>query len=77
MVLRSLHRLSPLAQRFYTSKSRTEFLCCLLIPGIALPIAPSSFPGLPIFLPRCEVSQASVFELEKPIVAPLAASPII
>jgi hypothetical protein len=36
---------------------KKEFLCTVLILGIVLPIAPSSFPGLPIFLPRCDFSQ--------------------
>ena len=33
--------------------------CIWLIQGMFI-IAPSSFPGLPIFLPRCEVSQTLV-----------------
>ena len=34
-----------------------EFLCSFDSRGV-YSIAPSSFPGLPIFLPRCEISQA-------------------
>ncbi|HEY9653444.1 MAG TPA: hypothetical protein V6C95_22475, partial [Coleofasciculaceae cyanobacterium] len=33
--------------------SRWRILCNLLIQGMLIPIAPSSFPGLPIFLRRC------------------------
>jgi hypothetical protein len=53
LVLCSLHRLSPQALRPYVSKSQKgEFLCTLLILGMFIPIALSSFPGLPICLRR-------------------------
>ncbi len=57
MVLCSLHRLFPQALRFLCVEIQTEFLFVIqLIQGM-FSIAPSSFPGLPIFLPRCEISQ--------------------
>jgi hypothetical protein len=34
--------------------------------GVGLSIAPSSFPGLPIFLPRCEVAQTLVLGFMSP-----------
>ena len=43
---------SPAVLMYRNSK---EFLFCMwLIQGMST-IAPSSFPGLPIFLPRCKV----------------------
>ena len=57
MVLRSLHRLTPQALRFLCVEYQKGILMYCLILGIVLPIAPSSFPGLPIFLPRCDISQ--------------------
>jgi hypothetical protein len=41
----------------YVSKSKKGILYALLIQGMSA-IAPSSFPGLPIFLTRCDFSQA-------------------
>ncbi|BAY60225.1 hypothetical protein NIES22_24810 [Calothrix brevissima NIES-22] len=51
MVLCSLHRLTPLVQRFYVSNTQKEFLSVVLILGM-FAIALSSFPGLPICLRR-------------------------
>ncbi len=65
MALHSLHRLTPLAQRFYVSKTSKEFcLLCVILGMFA--IAPSSFPGLPIFLPRCDCSQTLVLGFMSP-----------
>jgi len=49
MVLRSLHRLSPQALRFFMYSFSTERLLLVDSRG-GLPIALSSFPGLPSFL---------------------------
>jgi len=43
-------------------------LCALLIQGMST-IAPSSFPGLPIFLPRCDPSASFVVRVYVSIVA--------
>jgi hypothetical protein len=51
MVLGSLHRLTPLAQRFYMFNTQKEFFSVVLILGM-FTIALSSFPGLPICLRR-------------------------
>ena len=58
MVLRSLHRLSPQALRFLCVEFGLNSRLCLLIQGM-FTIAPSSFPGLPIFLPRCKILHAN------------------
>jgi hypothetical protein len=67
MVLCSLHRLTPLAQRFYVSNTKKEFLCVVLILGM-FTIALSSFPGLPIFLRR-QFYWTSLVRLSESIVA--------
>jgi hypothetical protein len=51
MVLRSLHRLFPLAQRFLRVDSYKEISMCF-VDSKVVSIAPSSFPGLPILLRR-------------------------
>ena len=55
MVLRSLHRLTPLAQRFLCIEIQQENFFVMRDSRGGSSIAPSSFPGLPIFLPRCKV----------------------
>ncbi len=65
MVLCSLHRLSPQALRFLCVEIQKNFFCIWLIQGM-LTIALSSFPGLPIFLPRCEASQTLVLGFMSP-----------
>jgi hypothetical protein len=49
MVLRSLHRLTPQALRFF--KSQTKFICFFRQSGM-FTIARQSFPGLPMGLRR-------------------------
>ena len=44
---------SPAVLRYRYSQKK--YLCIWLIQGM-FTIAPSSFPGLPIFLPRCDCS---------------------
>jgi hypothetical protein len=56
-VLCSLHRLTPLASAVFMYRNSTEEFLCRFDSRDAYFIAPSSFPGLPIFLPRCETSQ--------------------
>jgi hypothetical protein len=48
---------NPASPAVFMYRNSGEFLCRFLILGM-FTIAPSSFPGLPIFLPRCEISQA-------------------
>jgi hypothetical protein len=66
MVLRSLHRLTPQALRPSLEVSKKRILIFLVDSRVGLPIALSSFPGLPIFLPRCEVSQTLVLGFMSP-----------
>ncbi len=66
MVLCSLHRLSPLAQRFLCVEFNEGILMFCLDSRVGSSIALSSFPGLPIFLPRCEVSQTLVLGFMSP-----------
>jgi hypothetical protein len=57
MVLCSLHRRSPASPTVFMYLHSTEEFLCRFDSRDAYFIAPSSFPGLPIFLPRCETSQ--------------------
>ncbi|GEM_PF-3459558 len=69
MVLCSLHRLTPLASAVFMYRNSTEEFLCRFDSRDAYFIAPSSFPGLPIFLPRCETSQTLVTRVYVSIVA--------
>jgi hypothetical protein len=67
MVLWSLHRLPPLAQRFYVLNTQKELFSIVLILGM-FTIALSSFPGLPICLRR-QFYWTSLVRLSESIVA--------
>ena len=66
MVLRSLHRLSPQALRFLSVDLQERLL--LVDSRGGLPIALSSFPGLPICLRR-QSDWTSIVRLSESIVA--------
>jgi hypothetical protein len=66
MVLCSLSRTNPASPAVFMYRNSTEEFLCRFDSRDAYFIAPSSFPGLPIFLPRCETSQTLMLGFMSP-----------
>jgi hypothetical protein len=57
---------NPASPTVFMYRNSTEEFLCRFDSRDTYFIAPSSFPGLPIFLPRCETSQTLVLGCMSP-----------